>query len=291
MKHAHWYDNILQGLSWLPTAPATIPEAELFPTPLISHCSYHKCLTVFYGSILRSLSSEFGFSYEHMQSDALKFSSQAVRLPGKGVISVNNCSDIDWDKLPPFRGTHFVRDPRDLIVSGYWYHLWTKEAWCVDENFNWRRIVKHPLFHLVEPDCRKYPIAISYQEYLNELDHDRGLMLEILWRAPHFLQMQKWNYKNPHILEMRYEDIVGNEAEMFSLIFGHYGFHSRLRDRGLKLVSKFRLRNRSKRRRGHTRNGSAGQWRHEFTPSVTQLFKQEWNPLLLQLGYERDASW
>ena len=291
MTQARWYDHIVKVARWLRTKPPNVPEAELFPTPLITHCSYHKCLTVFYGNILRSLSSEFGFLYAHMQSDALSLSSQAARLPGKAVLSVNNRSDIDWEQLPPYRGTHFVRDPRDLIVSGYRYHLWTKEAWCVDEKFNWRKITKHPLFCLIEPDCRKYPTAISYQRYLNGLDNERGLMLEVLWRTPHFEEMQQWNYKNPHILEMRYEDIVGKEAEMFALIFSHYGFHSRLLDRGLELVSKFRLRNRSKRKRGHIRNGSAGQWKHEFTPAVTDLVKQEWNSLLLQLGYERDAGW
>ena len=82
-----------------------------------------------------------------------------------------------------------------------------------------------PEFKYIATDPAKYPQTESYQEYLNTLSPESGMILEALWRKSHFDQMQAWNFHNPRILEMRYEDIVGNERAAFEQLFLHYGFH------------------------------------------------------------------
>jgi hypothetical protein len=87
---------------------------------LITHFSYHKCLTSYYQSVVRALSAEFGFYYEHFTSDYPRFEQAALNDPRRRVLSVNNRSDIAWERLPEYRGSHFIRDPRDLVVSGFY---------------------------------------------------------------------------------------------------------------------------------------------------------------------------
>lgn len=264
----------------------------MFPHDLIVHFSYHKCLTSYYQKIMSSLSSRFGFSYEHLFSRHDRFEDAAFGLNGKRVLSVNGTSKIIWSGLPEYRGSHFVRDPRDLVVSGYYYHLWAPEPWCNTADYDkWPRIVNHPFFsRYIEGDSGKHPGNISYKEYLNSLDKERGLILEIIWRHYHFANMRKWDYGNPRILELKYEDIIGNEVECFRGVFEFYGFHPKLVESGLEIVDAYRLKNRVKSDTGHVRKGTARQWENEFSPLVSKLFKEAYGDLLIKLGYQHAAG-
>lgn len=268
-----------------------LPANQLFPIDLIVHLSYHKCLTYYYTRVMKRLRKEFGVHYRSCASDAELFNAQALTVAGKRILMLSDSDAVAWTKLPPYKGSHFIRDPRDLIVSGYHYHLWTKEAWTRTPNFGWQHFIAMPAFQYIEPDPAKYPTTQSYQEYLNSLDPESGMLLELLWRTSHFEQMQRWNYRNPNILEMRYEDIVGNERAAFECLFTHYGFHPRLRERALEVVDEFSIKNQPRGERDHLRNGEARQWDTEFTPRVRDLFKQRYPELLVQLGYERSANW
>jgi|GEM_PF-822518 len=265
--------------------------AKLFPADILVHFSYHKCLTKYYAAVVHTLAREFGFGWVNCEKNYGRFLHAATALRGKRVVLLDEWSNIAWDKLPPYRGTHFVRDPRDLVVSGYHYHLRTHEAWCRDEPYTWQAIVAHPLFPYVETNPAKFPRAETYQAYLNSLDKERGLIVELLWRDGKFKHMARWNYHNPNILEMKYEDIVGNEAAAFEKILAFYQMHPRLIARGVELAEAHSLKHQTAARNHHIRKGTHGQWREEFTPLVKQLFKQEWSALLIQLGYEENADW
>ena len=60
------------------------------------------------------------------------------------------------------------------------------------------------------------------------------MILEMVFRRDAFEQMGRWNYHNPAVLELRYEQIIGNEAECFRQLFEHYRFHPRVRERGVE---------------------------------------------------------
>jgi hypothetical protein len=267
-------------------------QDELFPTDVILHFSHHKCLTGYFNLILSGLSDEFRFESRSYTSDLERFTTAVLQTTGKRVLSLNNHSDIPFARFSSYRGSHFIRDPRDLIVSGYRYHLWTGYPWCIPPQFDWGKIPSHPLFTTaVEPDPRRFPQGISYREYLNQLDLERGLILELLWRQKFFQNMALWDAHNENIIELRYEEIIGNEAESFQRIFTHYQFHPQMVARGVALAEQLSLKNVKKKETGHVRKGSPRQWSTEFTPTVKQLFKELNGDLLITLGYEKDLAW
>jgi hypothetical protein len=262
-----------------------------FSDALILHFGYHKCLTSFYQRLMQALSTEFGFAWRPFYDDTAKFRHAALNEPGNRVLLLTDRDDVQWDELPAFRGSHFIRDPRDLVVSGYFYHLWTKEAWCQSPNFAWSAIVGLPQFAQVEPDPSRWPRGVSYQAYLNRLDPERGMLLEMLSREGTFQQMRRWNFSNPRILEIRYEEFAGNEEASCARLFDHYGFGSRLRQRGLELARKFGLKSQAKKEKTHIRSGAVGQWAVNFPPAVKDEFKKAHGDLLVRLGYERNMDW
>lgn len=266
-------------------------NAAPFPQDLILHVTYHKCLTLYYKRVMQVLAAEFPFVWTDYYGQSAGFNQDAVQGSGKRIICLSDRDDVMWDQLPPYRASHFIRDPRDLIVSGYHYHLWTKETWCQASDFPWRHYVIRPFFELVEPDPANHPVDISYQAYLKSLDRERGMILEMIFRRDAFEQMGRWNYRNPSVLELRYEQVIGNEAKAFRQLFEHYRFQRRLLERGVQVAEELRLANLPKGEGKHLRNGETKQWKTELPPQVQQVFKQAHGTLLIQLGYERDLNW
>lgn len=88
-----------------------------------------------------------------------------------------------------------------MVVSGYKYHLFTKEPWCNDSNFNWKNITNNPYF--LEHIAKSNDISqnISYQNYLNTLPQETGMILEPIRLQPKFTKMRNWNFNNSNIIE------------------------------------------------------------------------------------------
>lgn len=90
----------------------------------IVHCAHHKVGTLWWGTILRAIARDA----------ALRFVEWSPARPdAKGdVYLFPNTRFFDRGHLGgrPFRGTHMIRDPRDVVVSSYFYHLWTEEPWA-----------------------------------------------------------------------------------------------------------------------------------------------------------------
>jgi hypothetical protein len=271
---------------------APLEEMHFFPFDVILHFSYHKCLTAYYTKIMKKLSKEFGLYHKHFKGDLDGFEEAVVKVQKKSVLSINNKSNIHFSKFPSYRGSHFFRDPRDLIVSGYYYHLWTKEKWCNKPDFDWSKITKHRFFSTyIENRVSNYPVNISYKNYLNKLDKEKGFILEIIFREDHISSMRTWDFANPNIIEFKFEEIIGKEVECFRKIFKHYGFHSKLIKRGTEIAEQYSLKNRNKSNTGHVRKGTPKQWPNEFSPFLKDLFKEVTGDLLILLDYEKDMNW
>jgi hypothetical protein len=189
---------------------------------------------------------------------------------------------LDLDRFEDVRVTRFVRDPRDLVVSGYFYHKRAAESWC----------------DIVAPSEEDWAVVNgtvpgvslgrrSYAQYLNEVSLEKGLLAEVAFRRHHFESMRRWDDEDPRIEVFRYEEILGNEAEVFDRIFRFFELPFSARQIGLHYVRKFRAGNRA-RRPGHIRDPRSGQWRDHFTPAVTAKFNQEYGDLLDRLGYALD---
>ncbi len=254
------------------------------PIQLI-HCSYHKCLTVYFRRVMDTLFNRcapWSSGYRHYNSHLEDFLAgfRADRLS-----SINNRA-LELDGLAPFRLSRFLRDPRDLIVSGYFYHrrgaeAWTRDPSPSDEGWYFANAV-------VPEGLRRAGGSLS--EYLQSVPEEEGLLAEMELRHPHFESMAAWPRDHPDILVLRYEEIARDQAAALKKILEHYGLPWPVRALGGVLARRHSLSAR-RRRSGvdpHVRDASSGQWRRYFTPVVRREFDARWGALIRDLGYPID---
>lgn len=253
---------------------------------LILHFSYHKCMTSYFNSIFHYLGEKWNWNFRHHNSDYESFHKTLAGYSNNSIYSLNNVDPkLSLIKVD-YRGTHVVRDPRDLVVSGYRYHKWCQEKWTlVPMNTNFREQIK--LKQLGLGACSE----LSYQELLNRVDEETGYLLEYNWRKPMFGQMLNWNFHNPKILELKYEDILGKEEYVFFDIFKFYGFDERMIRFAMKFTMEKSFRNKkANKKTGDNRHAAVGaiaQWKEFMPNSVLSLFNDENQKLLWKLKYER----
>ncbi len=226
------------------------------------HCSYHKCLTVYYLSILTSLYSRH-FRYEqgfkHFNSQVEDFYQESGQYR---VASVNNHA-LDFKRLSdPFRISRIIRDPRDLVVSGYFYHKAGTEAWSqiVDPKSDDWQVVNG---HIPE----KMGAGFSFSSYLQDLSKEDGVMAEIDFRKNHFNSMRLWPTDDPRVKLFRYEDLIGHERKVFWQIFSHYKLPLIERIIGVRLADQLSASKQTS-NRSHIRNPKSGQWKEHFSARV-----------------------
>lgn len=233
--------------------------------PLLVHCGHHKAGTVWFRSVLLTVCRHYGLRHRNGNARPVAPDADMAFFHSSGVFDV----DLLGDR--PFRGSHMVRDPRDLVVSGYEYHLVTEEAWAL-----------HPEDHYG---------GLSYQSRLRGLNEHDGLMAEIEWVASGTaVDMAAWNYDRPEFLELRYEDVIADEAGAFDRLFRWYGFSERAVAFGLESVDRLSLR-RGGAQPSHVRSGRPGEWRSRLGPDHIAAFKELTGDLVVRLGYEATSDW
>ena len=252
------------------------------------HCSYHKCLTVYYRRVMDAVFNRclpWGGGYGHFNSHLEDFLKEYRDLR---VASVNNRA-LDPAELGPVRISRFLRDPRDLVVSGYFYHRRGAEPWTTLDSpteDDWY------FAHGVVPEGLK-AAGGSFAGYLESLPEEEGLLAELEFRTRHFESMAEWASRaaNNDVLLLKYEDIVGHELEAFRKIFEHYGLGPVASALGRFFARRHSLDGFSLRRKNadpHVRNPASGQWRKHFTPRVRREFDARFGTLVRQLGYPAD---
>lgn len=256
----------------------------------IVHATHHKAGTVWFRRVLRKVAREFDLSFAVKNSrDPLDESVDIILDQTGSLLGI----------LPDgYIGSHMVRDPRDMVVSAYFYHLKCNESWALEPKHEYG--------------------GLSYQEHLNSLPQEAGLALEIdRTNATAFRHMRDWDYSNPNILELRYEDCIGRDEETFKKVFKFYGFSegaihrsvqiaktqslSALTGRGvgerpedLSLTARFKaMAIQSARRwtKTHIRSGKAGQWHEVFSKKHIDQSKETFSDLLISLEYEKNTDW
>jgi hypothetical protein len=204
-----------------------------------------------------------------------------------------------------YRGFHVIRDPRDVLVSAYFSHLYSHP---IRSDGGW--------------------IAEFRRQLSAAPDVETGLLLELDFLACIFASMDAWNYANPRVYETRFETLIADPAAEFRHIFNFLGVttprlgltalfgllidRERKRRTGrplplrttlpLPVLQRLVERNDFSRQAGgrkpgqederhHYRKGVAGDWRNYFTPHVNDAFKERYGDLLIHLGYERSLNW
>ena len=106
--------------------------------------------------------------------------------------------------------------------------------------------------------------------------------------------MDAWDYSNPDVLELRYEEILGNEEFWFSRLFNWYRFRKSGIEQGVKIARRFSLQDLKSGDPGfrhQNRRSKPGYWREYFTEPVSREFKHHYGHVLIKLGYETDLDW
>lgn len=289
--------------------------------PLYAFFGHHKCATGWIDSVLRETCFHLGWRFRIVaQEREIAPHGSLGRLVADERVDLLAYINADADHartLPAHRGFHVVRDPRDVIVSGYFSHLHSHQT-------------------------RDWPELVPYRERLQRASKAEGLMLEMEFSRQFLEPMMRWDYDQPHVLELRLEDFSREPEAAFRRIYEHLGFlHGAdpsglaalarraamrvniLNQRGRRFtpfhlpVSPFRfpldglgprrlsriLEKKSFKKlsggrkhgqenvRSHYRKGKHGDWINHFEPEHVQRFKELYNGLLLKLGYETDEHW
>jgi hypothetical protein len=246
---------------------------------MIVHFSFHKNLTVYYGKVARQFSHVTGRQYRHFNSFLDNFHIQQPRLD---MASVNNHHvDIDSLERTP-KASRFIRDPRDLIVSGYFYHKRGAEAWCH---------VKDPTESDWTTVNGTIPTALdpgeSFKDCLQRLDLENGLLAEIEFRRSHFAAMRAWA-ADDRVLTVRYEDLVADENRAFAALADHYGFSGAEKEIWLKAARRNSAQNAIRKKTAHVRDPRPQQWREVFPEKVAARFHDEYGDLIEKMGYDKE---
>ncbi len=252
---------------------------------LLIFCCHHKVGTSWFGKILSAISEEFGLPMIRLDQS---------KICNGSAIFFQNHSKVDLSVLRNYRGAHIIRDPRDVVLSGYYYHLWTKEEWAIT-----------PIKDLRANMDERWPLLpvkkikdMSYQQYLNSLSREEGIIAEM--NRAHSTDLRdivKWDYTNKDFFEFKYETIMENEEEIFRLLFLHYGFNDDAIKKSVEIATRFSFNNRAGRNIGevnnksHLRSGKLQQWKEEFSEDHKKYFKKLHGEDLIKLGYEQDQNW
>ena len=234
---------------------------------------------------------------------------ERVDEAGAEFVSCITADREQLEALAPTRGFHVIRDPRDIIVSGYFSHR-----------------NSHPTDGL--------PELAEHRERLRAVSKEEGLLLEMDFARGTLIDLAQWDYDRPEILELRMEELSAKPYEGFVRIFQHLELlpdEEPTAGRRLLALSLRRTLNRLSARpmlrplrrpmpatgeillgavygnrfeaktkgrpagaedtRSHYRKGVAGDWINHFTPAHTEAFNERFGDLLVKLGYEQDDDW
>jgi hypothetical protein len=228
--------------------------------------THHKTGTVWMKSIFRRICQEFGLKY---------YSGQQEKMPKDFDVFFQDHSRFDLGKLQiEYRGLHMIRDPRDRIISGCFYHKESRE----------------PQLHIKRDEFG----GLTYQEKINSYESlDDQIMFEMENSAPYGIRdILNWDYKNPAFFEVKYEDLILDEnLILFHKIFVFLGFPGKAIPQILRISYDNSLFSGTLRKSIHIRSGETKQWEKYFKPSHKARFLELFGDALIRLGYESNDDW
>ncbi|MGK7955891.1 MAG: sulfotransferase domain-containing protein [Crocosphaera sp.] len=279
---------------------------------LLCFFGHHKCGTQWVQGVLREVSREMGLVYGHAYS-AEKFKHNFESFLKEKELDIFSYTNAKYEYVKDFnhfRGFHVIRDPRDIVVSAYYSHLYS-----------------HPVDN--------YDDLKKEREILQKMSKDEGLIQEMEFNQRVFDDMENWNYTQDNVMEIKLEDLSQDSYGNFVDIFRFLGIISESRptyqerwnhllaitsrttqtklfgnpvvDVSLKkipyeialgIIYENRFQRKTKGRnvgeedvKSHYRKGVAGDWKNHFNDEHIKLFKNKYGRLLIKLGYEKDENW
>lgn len=310
-----------------PNQRATLPDVTEnksgAPIPLRCFFGHHRSASTWIHGIVRAVCRDLGWTARivHEAGSFAHDLPQFLRDWPTDFLIYTNADAAHVAGLENLRGFHVVRDPRDIVVSSYFAHLYSHPT------DGWGGLAEH-------------------REQLRQLSEADGLMREIVdCRRAQFEQMAAWELGRPDVLELRMEEMIRDPYGSFLAVFDFLdmldstpstrrrllmavagAFNRRAARRveierewlrptevarhpGRRLsrigvarvreiVHEHRFEEKTQGRAAgnedvssHWRKGMAGDWRNHFRQSHVEAFKSAYNPLLVKLGYESGPDW
>ena len=229
--------------------------------------THHKTGTVWLQSIFTEIAEQTGLSL---------YSGDVGNLQDGHDIFFQDHSHFGDEILKgdAYRGVHIIRDPRDIMISGMFYHQKSSE----------------PQLHRPREEFG----GASYQQKLNSIESlYEQLDFEMRNAALHTTRdMAAWDYRNPRFMEVKYEDLIADEdLTRFREIFAFLGFRDRAIPMCLEIAYDKSLFSGKVKKSLHVRSGESNQWQEHLTEAHRRSFLELHGDLLVRLGYEEDDSW
>jgi hypothetical protein len=186
---------------------------------LRAYFGHHKCASKWIRGIVSQVVAEIGLPAFHVydrliptavgpleawgssaRTKRARFEREQLRarVDAAGALFVS-CPTVDRLQatvLRPVRAFHVIRDPRDLIVSGYFSHR-------------------------ISHETDGLPRMQEHREALQAVPLNEGLLLEMDFSKVSLLQMGDWDYTDPAVLEVKMEELTIHPYEGFLRIFDH----------------------------------------------------------------------
>jgi hypothetical protein len=228
--------------------------------------THHKTGTVWMLKIFREIAVELNMRFSIGSGET---------LPPNTDIFLGDHSRFALKSLQvDYRGLHVIRDPRDRIVSGCFYHQKANEPWLHE---------------------RKAALdGLTYQEKINSYaSFDDKLLFEIEHSGKFGVyEMLRWNYENPNFFEVKYENLINDKnLFLFHQIFTFLGFSGKTIPRILEIAHNNSLFSDNIPKSVHVRSGESGQWKQYFKPVHRRRFVELFGDALIRLGYEKNNAW
>ena len=242
---------------------------------MLAYFGHHKCGTQWMNSIISDVCDRVGRELV-VRSGPRTFDwdlPASIAHPDATFLCYVNAEKRFIGGLDPLLGFHMVRDPRDVVVSAYYSHLYS-----------------HP----------EYRGLARYRAELETLPKEEGLRREVDNRKHQFRAMLKWEYERDDVLELHMEDVTADPQRAIPEILAFLGLGP---EQGLDhetvatIVEENDFSRKAGRPRGtedvtsHYRKGVPGDWMEHFTGDLVEYFKSRHNDLLLKLGYETSPAW
>ena len=228
--------------------------------------THHKTGTVWMFYIFRMICWKFKLKFVEVKDET---------YPQTFDLLFQSHSRFPFDQLDSeYRGIHLIRDPRDIIISGCFYHQKSNEAW------------------LLKPQKRFN--GLSFQEKMNSYHSlDDQLLFEMEHTARSTMrEIMNWDYQNPRFLDIKYEDLIQDKnLFLFHEIFTFLGFPSESIPDALNIAYNNSLFSGNLGPSLHRRSGKAGQWEQYFKPVHKTRFLELFGDALITLGYEQNHDW
>ena len=170
----------------------------------------------------------------------------------------------------PHRGAVVIRDPRDIIISGAFYHARTDSH-------------RDPWIYEPSPDLggRSYHEAIAAlptdaEKFVFEMDNYGRRTLG---------RMRAYVNIPPEFIHVRFENLTTDvELHEFRRLFSWIGIRESDMARALKIAEQLSVFS-GKVRDTHVRSGKPAQWRQHFTPELHHAFSERFGDIAERFGY------